>query len=140
MSNRSKQKGTDGENRVVRYFQSRGWPAERRALRGTLDGGDIAGVHLVTIEVKAVDDHPARPDGWFSELRTEMRNTGDPLGLLVVKVKYKPVDRWDAWMPFRQIATDLSEGAFDPGEDWTWVRMDLRLAVDVLEKLVCRYR
>lgn len=141
MTNRNKEKGTAAETAVVRYFIARGYTgAERRSLRGVNDGGDIAGVPMTTIEVKAEKNPPARPDGWFNELLREMRNTGDPIGILVVKVPYKPVERWDAWMPYRQIAGNLSDGAFDTGEAWTWVRMDLRMAVEVLENLVYRYR
>lgn len=140
MTNKNKQKGTAAETTVVRFFCDKGYPAERRALRGVNDGGDVAGIPFTTVEVKAEEKHPARPDGWFEELRKEMRNTGDPIGLLVVKVKYKPVERWDAWMPIHQLSSDLSELAFDPGEDWTWVRMDLQLAVAVLENLVYRYQ
>jgi hypothetical protein len=41
---RSKDKGTAAESLVVKYLQSTYWPhAERRALSGGLDKGDITG-------------------------------------------------------------------------------------------------
>jgi len=42
---RSKQKGTAWETAIVRYLNDHGFPnAERRALSGTQDRGDIAGI------------------------------------------------------------------------------------------------
>ena len=129
---KAKQKGTAAETAVVRYLQANGFPAaERRALAGALDKGDIAGVVGVCVEVKAEEDHPARPDAWFEETRTESSNAGVSFRLLVVKVKYKPVERWDAWMPVCQFGESSSR--FDPERNWTWVRMDLRLAVQLLQ-------
>jgi Holliday junction resolvase len=53
MTNRSRDKGTSWESRVVEYLREHGWPhAERRARRGTRDAGDIAGVVGVCIEAK----------------------------------------------------------------------------------------
>lgn len=50
----SRRAGTAWESAVVSYLQSRGWPhAERRALGGANDRGDIAGVVGVVIEAKA---------------------------------------------------------------------------------------
>ena len=41
----SKSKGTAWETAIVRFLKDRGWPnAERRALGGANDRGDIAGV------------------------------------------------------------------------------------------------
>jgi hypothetical protein len=50
----AKAKGTAAETAVVRFLQANGYPhAERRALAGKLDRGDVAGIPGVTIEVKA---------------------------------------------------------------------------------------
>jgi len=50
----SKAKGTTAETAVVRFLQANGHPrAERRALAGAQDRGDIAGIPGVVIEVKA---------------------------------------------------------------------------------------
>lgn len=51
--NRSKAKGTAFESDLIRYLQSNGYPdAERRALSGVLDKGDVAGVAGWVLEAK----------------------------------------------------------------------------------------
>ena len=48
-----KTKGTAAETAVVNYLIDHGWPhAERRALNGNQDRGDVAGVPGVVVEVK----------------------------------------------------------------------------------------
>lgn len=50
---RPKDIGTRAESAVVAYLQANGFPnAERRALAGVADHGDIAGLPGVVIEVK----------------------------------------------------------------------------------------
>jgi hypothetical protein len=59
MVNASKRRGTNAETAIVEYLRAHGAPhAERRALTGNKDRGDIAGVIGVMIEAK---DH--RRDG-----------------------------------------------------------------------------
>jgi hypothetical protein len=54
VTNRSRDKGTAWETRVVAFLQEHGWPfAERRARRGNKDAGDVAGVARVCLELKA---------------------------------------------------------------------------------------
>jgi hypothetical protein len=82
--NASKQKGTAFESLIVDGLHDMGYPyAERRAQRGSSDGGDIAGIPGVVLELKAV----ARLDlsGWLKELKAEIRNAGADLGAVVVK-------------------------------------------------------
>lgn len=46
-------KGTHAETQIVNYLIDNGWPhAERRALNGAKDRGDVAGIPGVVIEVK----------------------------------------------------------------------------------------
>lgn len=53
MVNRSKIKGTNAETAVVDYYRANGAVhAERRALSGSVDRGDVAGVIGVCTEVK----------------------------------------------------------------------------------------
>lgn len=75
MSNPSKAKGTKFEVDVVEYLRTHGFPhAERRALRGTNDAGDIAGVVGFTIEVK---NHKALDLGnWCKQAAAEAVNAG----------------------------------------------------------------
>lgn len=54
MVNRAKAKGTAAETAIVAYVRSQGAPhAERRALLGGKDRGDIAGLIGVVIEAKS---------------------------------------------------------------------------------------
>lgn len=73
MVNRSKTKGTAAETAVVGYLRVSGWPyAERRALNGNSDRGDIAGIVGATVEVK----NCARIElgAWVDEAETERLN------------------------------------------------------------------
>lgn len=87
---RSKDIGTDAERAVVRYLQANGWPhAERRALRGQLDAGDIAGTPGICWEVKGGDAARAASDAvvdvWLSETEQERFNADAEFGVLVMQ-------------------------------------------------------
>ncbi len=81
---RSRAKGTAWETRLVEYLRDQGWPhAERRAMQGSRDRGDIAGVVGVVIEAKscrAVD-----LAGWLDETTVEQANAGANVGAVWVK-------------------------------------------------------
>jgi hypothetical protein len=73
--NRSKIKGTRWESAIVDYLRTNGVPhAERRALHGSLDRGDIAGIPGIVIEGK----NAARAElaWWLDEAETERVNAG----------------------------------------------------------------
>lgn len=54
MANPSKAKGTAAETQVCHYLKSAGWyHAERRALHGNVDKGDVTGIPGVCIEIKS---------------------------------------------------------------------------------------
>lgn len=117
----AKKKGTAAEREVVNYLK-RWWPdAERRALSGNKDKGDVAGIPGVVVEVKAA----ARQElpKWQRETLAERRNADAQRCVLVVKRAYKPVKEWDAYLPWDVIGAGGAEG---------WVRMDLQLAVSFL--------
>jgi len=81
-------KGTRWESAVVALLQAAGWPhAERRALAGTRDRGDIAGVPGLVVEAK----NAARLDlaGWLAEAQQERANDGAEYGVVWVKRKGK---------------------------------------------------
>ena len=96
---KSKQKGTSAETAVVRWLHEQGRKAvERRALHGTADRGDIAGIPSVVIEVK----NHARMElsQWLSELEVEMRNDKADTGVVIHKKKgTTDVGQWYATMP-----------------------------------------
>ena len=84
MSSRSKATGTRWESAIVTYLQARGWPhAERRALNGAMDRGDVAGVIGVVIEAKCA----TRVDlaGWLDEAQQERANDRADLGAVWFK-------------------------------------------------------
>jgi hypothetical protein len=81
MTNRSKAKGTAAETAVVGYLNANGYPlAERRALAGAADKGDIAGVTGVAIEVK--NCAKTELGAWVDEANVEARNAGDAAGVV----------------------------------------------------------
>ena len=95
----SKTKGREAENAVVEWLKANGFPAaERRRLAGQYDKGDIAGVHNLTVEVKA--EKSITLSAYMTELRNEVDNTGDKYGVAIVKKRGTlEVDEWYAVMP-----------------------------------------
>ena len=98
---KQKAKGTAAETAVVRWLRDNGFPyAERRALHGTADMGDITGCGPVVFEVK---NHKTLDlAGWIKELETEMRNAKVDTGAVIAK-KRGTTDpgEWYAVMPLR---------------------------------------
>ena len=102
-------KGTAAETAVVKYLQANGFPhAERRALHGTADKGDITGCGPLVFEVK----NHAKLDlaGWVKELEAEMANAKVDTGAVVAK-KRGTTDpgEWYAVLPFRILVGLLIE-------------------------------
>ena len=83
---KAKAKGTAAETALVLWLRDNGYElAERRALTGKADRGDIAGIPNVVIEVKsgAKLEIPA----WLKETEIERINDGALAGYLVIKPK-----------------------------------------------------
>lgn len=116
---------------VVRYLQEEGFPrAERRALAGAFDKGDVTGIEGVCIEVKG--DRSNKVSSWKAETVAEAANASAGMYLLVVRIDHKPVERWEAHVPWNLLdSTAMELGG--PLEDWQWVRLDLRLAARLLK-------
>lgn len=96
----AKARGTRAESAVVSYLQPNGFPeAERRALRGVRDAGDIAGLPDTVIEIK---DHADRQrlGEWMTELDAEMAAADAEIGAIWHKRRGKgsPAD-WYVTMP-----------------------------------------
>jgi Holliday junction resolvase len=128
VSTASKAKGTRAEREVVNYLQN-WWPAaERRALSGNKDKGDVAGIPGLVVEVKAAVQQ--RLAEWEHETLIEAANADAKAFVLVVKRPHKHVSRWDAYMPASQ-AVGLGH-SIALGKDFRWLRMDLLLAVAIL--------
>ncbi len=77
-------KGTRFESAIVAYLRAEGFPyAERRALHGAYDKGDITGVPGLVVEAKSV----ARLDlsGWLDEAEEERDNASANVGVVWIK-------------------------------------------------------
>lgn len=69
----SKARGTRWESAIVDYLRANGVPhAERRALGGASDRGDIAGIPGVVVEAK--NAKATALAAWIDEAETERRN------------------------------------------------------------------
>src|SRR5690606_28286194 len=105
MVNKSKSVGTKAETAVTRAAQSRGFPmAERRALRGRNDVGDVLLCPGCIIEVKGGDMARRASDAlvakWLLETERERINAGAEHAFLVVQragVGAKNAHQWHAY-------------------------------------------
>ncbi len=81
----SKQKGTAWESRVVQYLRECGWQgAERRALSGAVDKGDIIGIpDGPVIECKSAARHALAE--WLDEATAERDNANARHGVVWFK-------------------------------------------------------
>ena len=97
---KQKAKGTLAERAVVDYLRANGFPdAERRALEGANDRGDVAGLPYTVLEVK---NHAALDlAGWLNELMREMDNARAEYGTVVAKRRgHADPAQWYAILPF----------------------------------------
>lgn len=109
---KAKQKGTAAETAVVKYLRDNGFiHAERRALHGTVDKGDITGCGSIVFEVK---NHKTLDlAGWLKELEVEMANAKADTGCVVAKKRgtTNPGD-WYAVLPFSVFVGLLKEAGY----------------------------
>lgn len=79
--NAPKARGTRWESAIVAYLRDNGAPhAERRALNGSADRGDIAGIPGVVIEGKCAKTTTL--GAWVDEAEAERRNDGADVGVV----------------------------------------------------------
>lgn len=119
VTNRSKAIGTQAESAVVALLRENGWPhAERRALAGQLDLGDVTGCVGLVFECKGGEaarralNQPALIASWLAETEQERRNAHADIGVLVIVrggFGVRNVGKWWAVIPHRLIA-DLGRG------------------------------
>lgn len=84
MANPAKIKGTAGETAFVNYLVPNGFPgAERRALSGAYDQGDVTGTPGLVWEVKNCKKYTIPK--WLRETETERFNANADFGILIVK-------------------------------------------------------
>lgn len=116
--NRSKAKGTAAESAVVTYLQSRGWPhAERRALTGGKDKGDLAGIYGVAgaamLEVKAWKT--ANIPAWLREMAVEKDNANAAVAAVISKprgIGDTRVGDWHVHMTVKQLCDLLEQAGY----------------------------
>jgi hypothetical protein len=143
--NRPKVIGTKAETATVRYLRTAGFPgAERRALRGTLDAGDIAGTPGVCWSVKGGQAATTASDGqvqaWLDEAMKQASNAGADVGVLVLNrrgIGPANAGRWWAVMPGWQYEALCGGGAVLGGRGWEFgdrgpLRMHLSQACALL--------
>lgn len=85
---RNRATGTRWESTIVDYLRANGAPhAERRALNGAKDRGDVAGLPGVVIEAKSA----ARVElaAWLDEANTERGNDHAEIGVVWFKRRGK---------------------------------------------------
>lgn len=88
MVNRPKIRGTAWESQVVHALKRAGWfHAERRALHGNVDRGDVAGLPGVVIEAK--DCKAITPGPWLNEAHSERDNDHADVGVVWFKRRGK---------------------------------------------------
>lgn len=106
MANRPKDKGTWAETQVAEYLQLHGWPyAERRALAGITDKGDITGCPGLAWEVKYANAG-IRMGTWIAETYVERENAKADHGVLVIKPKGRGAVNTGKWLAV-MLAWDL---------------------------------
>lgn len=156
MTRRPRDIGTDAERGVARWLQANGWPnAERRALRGNQDAGDITGTPGICWSVKggatakrAGDATVAR---WLAELDRQRGNARADLGVLVMqRTGYSPARAGQWWavtrlwtITYLQLVSDRDErgmpgytggavlyavAATDPATPWMLAPARMQLA------------
>ena len=136
MTNRPKAIGTAAETAVVRYLAAHGFPAaERRALHGATDLGDITGTPSLCWEVKGGDAAKDASDkqvaAWSDEAREEAGNAGATYGFLIVQRRQKGVRDWWAVLDVCDLAKLVRSDALNQSSN-LHCRLTLAQLVELL--------
>lgn len=109
MPNKSKAKGTRAETKVVKYLESLGFKARRKALEGSNDKGDVELFDAprlsqpLTLEIKAgkqtSNPNRAQLTEWLRQARVEEENSGQRTVLVVVRYNRRLEDA-DVWLEY----------------------------------------
>jgi hypothetical protein len=106
--NKSKIKGTYMETRAVNHLIARGFKyAERRALQGTNDRGDVSGIPGVVIEVK--NQKQMDLAGWIDETLAEQKNAGASVAFCVFPRRNRSIGQAYVVMTFDQAISLISD-------------------------------
>lgn len=109
---KQRQKGTAFETAVVRFLQEHGFKyAERRALHGDADRGDITGTPGLVWECK--NHKTLKVSEWIRETEQERVNAGADYGFLIVKrAGVGDVGKQYAMMTLDQLCRLLEDAGF----------------------------
>lgn len=126
MSNPSKKKGTAAETKVVRYLATFGIEAERRALAGSEDVGDIKMIwnksEEFTLEVKAGKQtaNPSRSqlEEWLRQAEVEGKNAGCRSALVIVRYR-RAIEDADVYIPTAPCAKWVQYMHLDEFAEWS---------------------
>lgn len=117
---KAKRKGTSAESGLAKYLVENGFPhAERRALTGANDMGDISGCIGLVWEVK--NHKTYQIPAWIKETETERENAKADFGILAIKpngVGVTNAGQWWAVMTVEDMVTLLRMAGF--GEKWDY--------------------
>jgi hypothetical protein len=106
--NPSKVKGTRFESLVVEFLRAHGFPmAERRALRGNKDCGDVLGIPGYVCEAKATKAIDLA--GAMDEARQEAVNASCGRYVAIVKRRNRPVAQAYVVMTLAQFCETVSD-------------------------------
>lgn len=113
----ARQKGTLAETAFVKFLIKHGFPhAERRALHGTTDKGDVTGTVGLAWELK--NHKTYNIPAWIKETEVERVNARADFGFLVIKPNRIGVDNVADWwvvMPVGQAIDLVREAGYgDP--------------------------
>jgi len=113
---KSKRKGTLAESAVVDYLRRTFSMAERRALQGAKDRGDVSGIPKVVIEIK---NHASyKLPEWMRETKVEQANDNAEIGILVIKpngVGVSNVQDWWSVVPLETMVKLLKDAGYAEG-------------------------
>jgi len=98
---KQRQKGTLHETNVVAFLRDNGFPyAERRALHGALDKGDVTGTGPLVWECK--NHKELALSEWLRETEVERVNANADFGIVVAKRR----GVWDAGQSYAVVTLD----------------------------------
>ena len=106
---KARAKGTTFESALVTYLREHGHPfAERRAMAGTLDKGDLTGLGpRYVIEAKAAKRIELGP--WLTETEIEVSNAKADYGFLIVKLPRRSIAKCAVLITVEQMARIIEE-------------------------------
>jgi len=117
--NKSKVKGTSAETAVVNFLREHGFPhAERRALTGANDQGDVSGCIGLAIEIKNHKEY--KFPKWIKETQIEKENANADFGILVVKpngVGVSNTGQWWAVMTLEDMTSLVRDAGYGSPRD-----------------------